>query len=138
MLNTKLEAPNKYENRKHKQRVPAELGRRTYSFTSTVVEFTRTLPDSDFFWVISEQILASITSAGAHIVEAEKTANKCDFIKLFESSLKNISELKYWLFFLRDSGRLEDPISVAPLINESRELSNILVATVINTRNGKD
>ncbi|MCD4831573.1 MAG: four helix bundle protein [Anaerohalosphaeraceae bacterium] len=85
--------------------------------------------------VIIKQLLRSSTSVGANIVEAKGASSKRDFAKFYSYSLKSANESLYWLGLLRDAKDIKNK-TMNYLINETRELSKILGASIL-TMKGK-
>lgn len=77
------------------------------------------------------QFLASGTSIGANIEEAEGGQSRRDFIAKLSISYKEARETKYWIRLLRDSG-IFDASEAETLSNDCDELLRILTA-ILNT-----
>lgn len=110
-----------------------ELKYRAYKFSLKVVQFVSTLPNEKVYWVIVDQLLRAATSIGANIIEAQAASSKRDFIKFYAIALKSANETRYWLGILRDATDT-DKEKVNGLLNEARELANILGASLLTLK----
>lgn len=77
--------------------------------------------------------MRAATSIGANIIEAQAASSKKDFINYYAISLKSANETKYWLGLLRD-GTSTDKDSVNILLEETKELANILGASLLTLK----
>lgn len=87
--------------------------------------------------IIVNQLIRSLTSIGANIIEAKAANSKKDFARYFDIALKSANETKYWLFLLRDLNKV-DKIKIQEIINETKEISNILASSLLTIRKKKD
>ena len=112
-----------------------DVKERTYRYALDVMKFLAGLPDDYIAKTIGRQLLRSATSVGANVMEAKAASSKRDFANFYTHSLKSANESKFWLGLLQDSGKasLEQ---VRPLLDETRELSNILASSIL-TMKGK-
>jgi len=107
---------------------------RSYYFSIKVIKFLETLPAKKVFWVIVDQLLRSVTSIGANIIEAKSSSSRKDFIKFYEIALKSANESKYWFGLLRDATNIDkDQVNV--LLTELNEISNMLGASLLTLKN---
>lgn len=111
-----------------------DLKYRAYYFSIKIIKFVGTLPNQRIYWIITDQLVRSATSIGANIIEAQAASSKRDFARFFEIALKSANETKYWLALLRDATDLEKEI-VNTLIEEAKEVSNILGASLLTLKN---
>lgn len=81
-------------------------------------------------------MVRAATSIGANVVEAQAASSKKDFIKFFQIALKSATETLYWLCILRD-GTDTDKKEVESLLNEAKELGNILGASLLTLKEKK-
>lgn len=123
------------KSQNHNLNLKTDLKVRAYKHSISIIKFIETLPEKRIYWVIQDQLLRSITSIGANIIEAKAASSKRDFIKYYEISLKSANESLYWLGLLRDATAC-DSIKINKLIKETKELSNILGASLL-TMKGK-
>ena len=113
-----------------------KLKDRTDQYSIRAIEFLDTLPKDASSQVITKQLLRSATSIGANVVEAQASSSKRDFTNFFSYSLKSANESLYWLGLLKDTKKINNP-ELEYLLNETRELANILGSSVI-TLKGKN
>ena len=65
------------------QNPKTDLKQRCYYFSISVIKFLEELPEKKVYWVIGDQLLRSVTSVGANIVEAKSASSRKDFIKFY-------------------------------------------------------
>lgn len=109
---------------------------RSYLLSLDAIKFVNQLPDKRAFWSIGDQLLRSITSIGANMIEAQAASSRRDFIKFYEIALKSSNEAKYWLCLLRDSYPELKP-RCEELLNEVTEVSNMLGSSVLTLKGRK-
>jgi len=109
---------------------------KSYKFALNVIKGTRKLPQNTESYIISKQLLRSVTSIGANIEEALTGFTKDDFIYKMNLSLKESAETNYWLRLIKDLNILDNDI-IEPLINESIEIRKILTSIVKTARENK-
>lgn len=114
-----------------------DLKRRSYLYALEVIKFIDKLDKRDFIvQTIAKQLLRSVTSIGANIIEAQAGASRKDFTNFFAHSLKSANETKFWLGLLRDSGKATRDESNL-LLNEVNQLANILASSILTLRGKK-
>jgi four helix bundle protein len=119
---------------KYNSKLKVDIRKRTYHYALDIIKFIDQLPKNDMSCqVISKQLLRSATSIGANIIEAQASSSKKDFTNFLNYSSKPANESKFWLGLLRDSGKISADL-VNPLINETKELSNILGASILTLK----
>ncbi|WP_083464616.1 four helix bundle protein [Marinifilum fragile] len=74
-----------------------QLQERLFSFSVGVITGVRNLPKGKEFQVVSYQILKSATSVGANYEEAQAAVSNADFSNKIAISLKEITEINYWI-----------------------------------------
>lgn len=109
---------------------------RAYQFSLTIIQFIQSFPDKKIFWVFADQLLRAATSIGANLIEAKSSSSKRDFIKFYEISLKSANETIYWLCLLRDSKLIETE-KIQPLINEVKEIANMIASSLLTMKKKK-
>lgn len=117
-----------------KKNTENQLKYRAYRFSIKIVRLASDLPNEKIYWVISGQLLRSVTSIGANIIEAQVASSKRDFIKFFDIALKSANETKYWLGLLRDGANYNKD-KVNNLLMETGELASILGASLLTLKN---
>ena len=109
---------------------------RSYKFSLEIIKFVNELPNNRAFWSIGDQLLRSVTSIGANIIEAQASSSKREFIKYYEIALKSSNEAKYWICLLRDSyPEMKNKSEV--LLREAMEISNMLGSSVLTLKGKK-
>jgi four helix bundle protein len=117
-------------------KLKTELKQRAYQYSIKAIEFIDTLPKDISTDVIAKQLLRSTTSIGANIVEAKGASSKRDFTNFFSHSLKSANESLYWLGLLRDAKKINNA-QLNYLLNETKELANILGSSVLTLKGKK-
>jgi four helix bundle protein len=109
---------------------------RAYSFALSTIKLIDTLSNCRANMIIGDQLLRSATSIGANIVEAQAASSRKDFKNFLNHALKSANETKFWLSLLKDSGKKPEN-EINPLLNEAKELSNILASSILTLKNKK-
>jgi len=110
-----------------------DIKERSYLFALRIIELTGSLPCDSASKVIADQLLRSATSIGANIVEAQAASSRKDFTNFLNYALKSANETKFWLGLLHDSGR-KDKELIAPLLEDTKQLSNILASSILTLK----
>lgn len=109
---------------------------RSYLFSLEIIKFINSLPKTNLFLTIANQLLRSATSIGANIIEAQASSSRKDFIKFFQIALKSANETTYWLSLLRDG--FKDFIDQSiKLLSEVDEISKMLGKSLITLKSGE-
>ena len=116
-----------------------DLQKRIFDFVVEIILFLRTLPDTQEYKIIKNQLIKSSSSTGANYEEAQGASSKADFIYKNEISLKEMRESNYWLRLINSiSEYLDiDRVKLTYLINESGELKLILGSIVSKSKKNK-
>jgi len=109
---------------------------RAYRYSIDMIKFLDTLPKDTSTDIIAKQLLRSSTSIGANIIEAKGSSSKKDFTNFFGHSLKSANESLYWLGLLRDAKEIKNQ-RLSYLLNETRELANILGSSILTLKGKK-
>ncbi|MBI5098135.1 MAG: four helix bundle protein [Nitrospirae bacterium] len=112
-----------------KEEKEIDLSKRLYDFALKIVLLVRTLPKELAAYEIGRQLIKSGTSIAANHEEARGGFSKEDFIYKINTSFKEAKETNFWLRLLRDSKIVKEKY-IKELINESKEIRNILGASV--------
>ncbi len=75
---------------------------RSFVLARNVMKLTDKFPQKRSAWVISDQLLRSITSIGANIIESQAASSKKDFVNFLNHALKSGNESKFWLALAKD------------------------------------
>lgn len=106
---------------------------RTFKFGVNCIIFLRTLPRDFEYNVIKLQLTKSSTSIGANYEESQAGSSKADFKNKVRISLREARESNYWLSVIKALERSENE-QLESLIQESKELKNILASIINNTK----
>lgn len=107
-----------------------DLKKRAFLYSIAVIEFLETLSKDYISQVMDQQLLRSVTSIGANIVEAQAASSKKDFANFYNTALKSANESKYWFLLLKSTNR-GDKNEVENLLKETEEISNILAKSLL-------
>ncbi|MBW2003386.1 MAG: four helix bundle protein [Deltaproteobacteria bacterium] len=77
--------------------------------------------------------MPSSTSAGANYEEACGAESRADFIHKLQIALKELRETIYWLRLIKKS-KLVSSVTLEMLIQEAKELANIIAKSIITAR----
>lgn len=113
-----------------------DLKKRTYLYALEIIRFLESLSKDYISQVIGKQLLRSATSVGANIIEAQAASSRKDFINFYNHALKSANESKFWRGLIKDSGKAS-PDMIAPFLNETNELANILAASILTMKGKK-
>jgi four helix bundle protein len=119
-----------------KSKFKTDLKQRAYKYSIKVIGFLDTLPQDMSTNIITNQLLRSATSIGANLVEAKGSSSKKDFTNFFNHALKSANESLYWLGLLRDAKKINSS-ELEYLLNETKELANILGSSVLTLKGRK-
>src|SRR5215831_15468451 len=110
-----------------------QLEKRLISFAATIVSISGKLPRTPQGRHICNQILRSGTSAAANYGEARGAESRADFIHKLKIVFKELNETTIWLEVISQSSLLPSE-TVAPVLNENRELCRIIGASIRTAR----
>jgi four helix bundle protein len=113
-----------------------ELRNRVYKFSVSIIKFVNAIEVKRINTSIIDQLIRSVTSVGANIIEARAAHSKKDFIKFYEIALKSYNETKYWLCLIRAGLQIENNIKT--LLAEASELSNIIASSIITLKSNSN
>ncbi len=82
---------------------------------------------------IVDQIMASGSSVGANLFEADEGMSRKDFCKSIAIAIKELNETRFWLRLLSRRNWIESS-QLGPLLKEAEELKRILGAILSRTR----
>lgn len=125
-------------NTKNKNQNPkTEFKTRIYFYAVNALKFLSAIPENRINRIILNQLIRSLTSIGANIIEAKASNSKKDFARYFDISLKSANETKYWLCLLRDLNESRYRPKLEELLQETIEISNIIASSLLTMRNKK-
>ena len=121
-----------------KQKSKTAFHRRVYLYTINSLKFTGTIntKGDSVARIIIEQLIRSLTSIGANIIEAKACNSKRDFARYFDMALKSANETKFWLCLLRDL-RKANKDKIQEILVETTEIANILASSLMTMRSIK-
>lgn len=111
-----------------------DLNERLFNFAIRCLKFIRNIPSTTEYRVIKYQLAKSATSSGANYEESQAGSSKADFNNKVRISLREMRESNYWLRIIEginEKSTIKDELEW--LINESKELKNILGSIVSKT-----
>ena len=111
-----------------------DLKKRTFLLSTEVISFIKSLPSDYIAQTIGRQLLRSITSIGANIIEAQAASSKKDFANYYNIALKSANESKYWFLLLKSTNQ-GNKERIEQLLQEIIEISNILAKSILTIRN---
>jgi len=119
------------------QNSKTEFKTRVYLYTVNSLKFIKTIKKDTVDRIIVDQLIRSLTSIGANIIEAKACNSKRDFARFFDIALKSANETKYWLCLIRDTEDNLDKEKIKEMLNETVEISNILASSLLTMRSKK-
>lgn len=112
-----------------------ELNERLFNFAIRCLKFIRTIPNTVEYKVIKYQLAKSSTSSGANYEESQAGSSTADFNNKVRISLREMRESNYWLRIIdriQETDKINNELNW--LVDESKELKNILGSIVQKTR----
>ena len=106
---------------------PRNIQERTFEFGVRIIQLVDRLPRTTAGVQIGRQLVASGTSVGANMQEADGAESKTDFIHKVGVALKEAQESHYWLRLI-DATLLKNDAEVKSLVQEAYEISRIIGA----------
>lgn len=97
------------------------------AFALRIIKLYKYMVDDKKEYVLSKQILKSVTSIGANVKEAIRGQSKADFYSKMNIALKESSETEYWLELLNESGYIDDK-AFESVYADCKEILRILMA----------
>jgi four helix bundle protein len=110
------------------------LKRKSYDYSLKTIRFLNTLNISPSTKILRDQAIRSVTSISANIVEAKYASSDKDFLNFRRYSLKSANETLYWLKLIKDLKIYKDVKEVDFLINEGKEVVNIIYSIVLKLK----
>ena len=110
---------------------------RAYRLARRTIVLVDKFPQKRSAWVVSDQLLRSITSIGANIIEAQAASSKRDFINSLNHALKSANETNFWLSLSKDLAPNSHLKEIDSLLKEAKELSKILGSSIATLKGKK-
>ena len=104
-------------------------------FALRIIRLYQYLKNEKSEFVLSKQLLRSVTSIGANVKEAIRGQSRADFYAKLNISLKEASETEYWLELLHESEYIEEK-TFNSIYADCQELIKLLVA-ITKTQKGE-
>lgn len=106
---------------------------RAFYFSKEMVLFIGKQKYDRIYFSMFDQLIRSVTSVGANLVEGVDGSSKNDFIKFNIIALKSANEAKYWLCLIRDTIEIDKTL-MEGFIKEADEISKIIASIIINSK----
>jgi four helix bundle protein len=110
-----------------------EVKYRAFYLSINVIKFMDLLSYKQSIRIISDQLIRSVTSIGANIVEAKSSSSKREFLNYFQISLKSANETKYWLALL-DKLLPDKSKEISIFVKEVNEISKIIGSSILTMK----
>ena len=105
----------------------------SFEFALEIIEFCERL-ESLKKYIIARQLLASGTSIGANIREAQNIHSRKDFIAKCVIAMRESDETEYWLLLCKKSKTYPDPPGLLDKIISIKKLLSKIIATSIKNK----
>jgi four helix bundle protein len=115
------------------QVTPKELEERTFQYGVRVMKLGMSLTSKRVSFRVIDQVVGAGTSVGANVEESHAASSRADFAYKRDIALRECRESVYWLRLLIAAGVLKAKV-VEALIDEGRQISNILAKGILSTR----
>ncbi|VAW27670.1 hypothetical protein MNBD_BACTEROID07-38 [hydrothermal vent metagenome] len=112
-----------------------DLKKRTFKFSSDIIDLVELLPKTKAVSVISYQLLKSGTSVGANYRAALRRRSDREFVSKMNIVLEEADESLFWLELIEHKSWISDKL-LGDLLKEANELTAIFVST-LNTMHSK-
>lgn len=112
-----------------------QLSERLLDYGVEIIRLTLRLGKTEVGRHIANQLLRDGTSVGANYEEACGAQSRADFIHKLQIVMKEMRESLYWLKLIQKSEVLESN-SLKNLIEETKQLSNIIAKSIITAKKG--
>ncbi len=109
---------------------------RSFYLAKNVILFIGKQKLDKLYYSLFDQLIRSVSSIGANLVEGVAGASKKDFIKFNTIALKSANETKYWLCLIKDTLDLSKD-ELQKFIKETDEISKIIATIIIHTKGEK-
>lgn len=114
-------------------RLQQEFLERVEAFCDRVLDVAEALAGQNRSRRLVDQVVASGTSVGANVFEADEGMSRADFCKCLSIAIKDLNETRFWLRLIVRRGWLP-AARVGPLESEGMELKQIMGAMLAKTR----
>ena len=111
-----------------------DLEERLLEFSAQIIRLTLKIEKSEAGIHVMKQIIRSGTSPLANHGEAQAAESPQDFIHKLKISLKELRETQRWLKLIQRVPLVQNPKSLAEILNESDQLIRIFVSSINTAR----
>ena len=116
---------------------PFDLKDRLIGYAVRIIRLTETLPATKAGSHVSSQILRSGTSPAPNYGEALAAESQADFVHKLKIALKELRETEIWIKIISQAGMIKSASQLAPLLQETDELSAILFTSIKSAKQRK-
>ncbi len=109
-----------------------KIDERTFQFSLLIIKVYKQLKEKHEF-ILAKQLLASGTSIGANVEEAQAGQSRKDFKSKMSIASKEARECRYWIRLLDKSDYLIDFKEKEKLIKDVNSIVNIITKIVKST-----
>lgn len=120
-------------NNKKDIKFKTDIRERCFQLSLSVIAMSDQLPKKKSAWVISDQVIRSICSIGANLVEAKGSGSRLEFKRFYEIALRSANESLYWLELLKHSG-LSSSEKIDPILKELNEITKMIASGLIKLK----
>ena len=113
-----------------------ELSERLLNYSAEIVKLTIKIKKTSVGKQMANQLLRCGTSVGANYEEACGTESRADFIHKLQIVFKEVRESLYWVSLIQKTVMLANK-DLSKIIDETRQISNILAKSIITAKKGK-
>jgi four helix bundle protein len=106
---------------------------RTMDFAIRVMNMVAAMPKDYPAKVLSNQVIRSVSSAGANYRAACRSKSRRDFVNKLKIVEEELDETLYWLELIKESNMFPAE-RLSPLIKENTELLSIIVKSIITAK----
>jgi four helix bundle protein len=106
---------------------------KTFAFAIRIIRLYQYLINEKKEYVLSKQILKSVTSIGANSREAQNAESKMDFIHKLAIAQKEADETLYWLELLKATDYINETEFIS-LTNDCIEILKIIKSSILTTK----
>ncbi|MCK4352692.1 four helix bundle protein [candidate division WOR-3 bacterium] len=110
-----------------------QLEERLLNFAASIIKLAIKLNKTAIGRYIGGQLTHAATSSGANYEEACGAESRSDFIHKMGIVLKELRESLYWLRLIEKSSLISKE-TLTPLLQEAKELSNIIAKSIITVK----
>ena len=106
---------------------------RSFYLAKNVILFVSKQKYDKLYFSLFDQLIRSVSSIGANLVEGFAGSSKKDFVKFYTIALKSANETKYWLSLIKETMDF-DKDEIQKFIKEADEISKIIATIIINAK----